>query len=101
MIRLVLAILSTVSAVVFVMANTHQVELSFVIGAPVRVRLIFLLMLTFMTGVVTAWLWSMIAHVRSHRRVQAAVRHERAAAAAAAAAAGEPVPVQELEREAA
>jgi uncharacterized integral membrane protein len=83
MFRLILAIVATVSAVVFVMANTHRVELSFVVGSPVRVRLIFLLMLTFLAGLITTWLWGLIAQVRWSRRVRSEVRQERAAVEAA------------------
>jgi len=80
MFRLILAIVATVSAVVFVMANTHQVEISFVLGAPARVRLIFLLMVTFLAGLITSWLWGLIAHVRWRSRVRNELRQERVAA---------------------
>ena len=96
MFRLILAIVATVSAVVFVMANTHEVELSFVIGSPVRVRLIFLLMLTFLAGLITSWLWGLIAQVRWRRRVRKELRQERATGQAAVA----PAPEPELEAEA-
>lgn len=81
MFRLILAVVATISAVVFVMANTHEVELSFVIGAPVQVRLIFLLMLTFLAGLITSWLWGLISQVRWRRRVRNELRQERTAAA--------------------
>jgi len=84
MFRLILAIVATVTAVVFVMANTHHVEISFVFGAPVRVRMIFLLMVTFLTGVVTAGLWGLVSNVRWRRRMRDLLRKERAAAEAAA-----------------
>ena len=50
MVQLVLAILITVVIVVFSVVNSHHVQLSFVIGAPVEVRLVFLLMCTFFVG---------------------------------------------------
>lgn len=84
MFRLIAAIVLTVSAVVFVMANTHHVELSFVVGSPVRVRMIFLLMVTFIAGLVTAGLWGMFARMRWKRRIVEQLRQERVAADAAA-----------------
>lgn len=69
MVRLLIAILVTVGAVVFIMANTHDVELDVVFGTPVRIRLIFLLLSTFILGVVVSSLFGMIAKLRLKRRI--------------------------------
>ncbi len=69
MMRLFLAILVTVLTVVFIMANTHDVELDVVFGTPVRIRLIFLLLSTFILGVVVSSLFGMVAKVRFKRRI--------------------------------
>ncbi len=69
MIRLVAAIALTVVAVVFVMANTHDVKLSFIFGSPVEVRLIFLLMSTFLLGAVATGFFGMISSLRLKRRL--------------------------------
>lgn len=69
MMRLLLAILVTVLTVVFTMANTHDVELDVVFGTPVRIRLIFLLLSTFILGIVVSSLFSMVANVRFKRRL--------------------------------
>jgi uncharacterized integral membrane protein len=64
----VLAIFATVALVVFVMVNTHHVTLSFVVGGPVRVRMIFLLLTTFFLGMGTAWFTMMALRLRARRR---------------------------------
>lgn len=69
MVRLFLAIVVTVLTVVFIMANTHDVELDVVFGSPVRIRLIFLLLSTFILGMVISSLFGMVARVRFKRRI--------------------------------
>jgi uncharacterized integral membrane protein len=64
MIRLIVAIGLTVAVVIFVMMNTHHVTLSFVFGGPVKVRLIFLMMMTFFGGMLTTSLIAMIWRLR-------------------------------------
>lgn len=76
MFRLVMAMAATISAVVFVMANTHHVKISFAFGSPVKVRLIFLLILTFVAGAVVTGIFSMISNVRFRYRVRHRVRKE-------------------------
>jgi len=61
--QLVLAVLVTVVLVAFGMANTHQVELSIVVGAPVKFRLIVLMALAYAAGIVTAWFREMVIRV--------------------------------------
>jgi hypothetical protein len=74
MFRLILAIVSTVTAVVFVSQQSRRASRS----RTVRVR-VFLLMLTFLAGLVTSWL-AADPHVRWKRRVRDELRQERAAA---------------------
>jgi len=76
MFRLVMAMAATVSAVVFVMANTHHVKISFAFGSPVQVRLIFLLMVTFFAGAVASGFFSMISRLRFRHRMRHMVRKE-------------------------
>lgn len=76
MFRLVMAMAATVSAVVFVMANTHHVKISFAFGSPVKVRLIFLLMVTFFAGAVVSGFFSMISKLRFRYRVRHLARKE-------------------------
>jgi len=47
---LVVIVLATVIAVLFVFANSHHVEVSLIFGAPVRLRMIFLLMGVYVAG---------------------------------------------------
>ena len=77
MIRLIIAVAGTAVAVVFVMANTHSVELSLVFGSPVEVRLIFLLMSTFLLGVLVSSFVGMISKLRLKRRIFREVRKEK------------------------
>jgi len=77
MIRLIVAVVGTAIAVVFVMANTHHVELSLVFGSPVEVRLIFLLMSTFLLGVLVSSFLGMISKVRLKRRIFRELRKEK------------------------
>lgn len=60
--RLLTTIIGTAAVVAFAVANTHHVEMSIVIGAPIRVRLIFLLMSTFAVGsFATVLCWQIMA----------------------------------------
>ncbi len=72
MTRLIVAIAATVLIVGFAVANTHHVDLSLVFGAPVQVRLIFLLASTFSLGALTGILVRLIAEVRKERRARMA-----------------------------
>jgi uncharacterized integral membrane protein len=53
MARIAAALLATVVFVAFALSNTHHVELSFVVGRPIEIRLIFLLGITFGAGVIS------------------------------------------------
>ena len=57
----------TVAVVIFVMMNTHHVTLSFVLGGPVKVRLIFLMMMTFFVGMLATSLITMVWRLRPRR----------------------------------
>ena len=70
MLRLVVTILATIVIVAFAMANTHRVELSFVIGAPVEVRLVFLLATSFVVGLATAMFVQLVGSVRARARAR-------------------------------
>ncbi len=52
MLRLIIAVVLTALVVAFGMSNGHQVPVSFVIGAPIQVRQIFLLATALATGIV-------------------------------------------------
>jgi uncharacterized integral membrane protein len=71
MVRLVLAITLTCILVAFAMSNTHSVMLSFVLGPPARVRLIFLLMSSFLAGMLFLGLLIMALKVRTGEGKQA------------------------------
>jgi uncharacterized integral membrane protein len=51
--RLVFFIVATIVATSFAVANSHHVEISLIVGAPVRMRMIFLLVGAFSAGVVS------------------------------------------------
>lgn len=63
MLQLFVAVVLTILAVMFAMANTHHVELNFVLGEPVEIRLIFLLVATYFAGGSTAYLYLLFSRV--------------------------------------
>jgi uncharacterized integral membrane protein len=72
MLQLVLAIIATITAVLFAMANSHDVELSYIVGEPIRIRMVVLLAGVFVAGWVGATFYQMVAQVtRRRRRVRA------------------------------
>jgi uncharacterized integral membrane protein len=68
MVRLLFAILATIGLVVFVMVNTHHVSLSFIVGPPIQIRMIFLLVCTFTVGALTTLFLMMGLRLRAKRR---------------------------------
>jgi len=80
MAQLIVAVGLTILAVVFSMSNTHHVELGWVVGEPIRIRLIFLLGIAFVAGSVTTVLYQLIGRVmhqtqlRSRQRAAAIMR---------------------------
>ena len=77
MAQLITAVLSTIALVLFAMANTHDVELSYVVGSPIRIRLIFLLAVAFFAGIVCTLLYQMVSRVASEARRRAYRARER------------------------
>lgn len=77
MFRLLLAIVSTVMAVTFVVANTHRVQLSLIFGPPVEVRLIFLLMSIFLLGIVVGAFLRMLRALSLRRHVSQHLRSKK------------------------
>jgi uncharacterized integral membrane protein len=69
--RLLIIMLATIGLVLFALANTEHVELSFVVGQT-SVRLIFLLMLSFGVGALFALLYQAVAAARGRARKQKA-----------------------------
>lgn len=77
MLQLLLAAIGTIVIVLFAIANSHDVELSYIIGEPIRIRMIFLLASVFMAGWVTAYFYQVISQVsRRRRRIRADYEHE-------------------------
>jgi uncharacterized integral membrane protein len=69
MMRLLFIMLATVGFVLFALANTEHVELSFIVGQT-RIRLIFLLMMGFATGGLSALLYQAVVAARGRSRKQ-------------------------------
>jgi|GEM_PF-3340244 uncharacterized integral membrane protein len=68
MLRLVLTVVGTIALVTFAMSNSHHVGLSVVLGAPVRIRLVFLLLVTFFVGMSIPLFYSTVKHMRASQR---------------------------------
>jgi uncharacterized integral membrane protein len=64
--RLLFIMLATVGLVLFALANTEHVELSFIVGQT-RIRLIFLLMMSFTTGGLSAIVYQAVVAARGRR----------------------------------
>jgi uncharacterized integral membrane protein len=83
MLQLIVAVGLTVSLVLFSMANTHHVELMWVVGEPIKIRMIFLITIAFVTGSVTTILYQLMERVvrrareRERRRWVAAHAREQ------------------------
>lgn len=65
--------------VLFAWSNTHHVEVGLVLGRPVQVRLIFLLLTTFLLGHFTA----VLLNVYLRSRIRSKARREKMAREAA------------------
>jgi uncharacterized integral membrane protein len=76
MVRLILAVILTILVVLFAMSNTHPVMLSFVVGPPVKVRLIFLLMSAFLVGMLFSGFAAMLHQLRMRRLARATMPAE-------------------------
>ncbi|GAB4284459.1 MAG: hypothetical protein Kow0092_38870 [Deferrisomatales bacterium] len=77
MLRLIFAVLGTIVAVAFFMANTHPVAVSFVFGPPVPVRLIFLLLTAYGAGLLTAFFYLMVRSFGAMKRRRELTRGSR------------------------
>jgi uncharacterized integral membrane protein len=60
--------LITLVVVIFAMSNMHIVSISFFVGPPVEVRLIFLLMCSFAMGVLLTLFYLMLKKIMINRR---------------------------------
>jgi uncharacterized integral membrane protein len=77
MLQLLIAVIVTIAVVLFAMANSHDVELSYIVGEPIRIRMIFLLGCVFLAGWVTAYFYNVLAQMnRRRRRVRSHYEHE-------------------------
>ena len=70
MVRLITAVALTVVVVAFSMANAHHVELGYLVGEPVRIRLVFLLWVAFGVGFLGTTLYAMAVRVRRERSLR-------------------------------
>jgi uncharacterized integral membrane protein len=79
MVQLILATVLTIVVVAFSMSNAHHVQLSYAFGRPIEVRLIFLLLCTYLAGAATAYFYHMIRRVQrdAQRRKQRLVAKRR------------------------
>lgn len=68
MVQLILAAIATVLVVLFAMANNEHVELNYVFGEPIRIRMIFLLACVFMAGMLTSYFYQVISQMNRRRR---------------------------------
>ena len=68
MLQLIVAVVLTVVVVLFAMANSHHVELSYVMGEPIRIRMIFLLAVAFLAGAVSTYLYQIANRVSRRSR---------------------------------
>jgi len=75
--RLVAILVGTLVAMLFAVANSHHVEVSFIFGAPVRMRMIFLMAGVFISGVLTTVIFQ--GYQVAKRQREAAERKKRPA----------------------
>lgn len=69
MAKLIAIFLLTVLLVLFAFANSHDVELSYVIGEPIRIRLVVLLAVAFGAGALTATFYQLFNDLGHRRRI--------------------------------
>lgn len=70
MTQLIASVITTIALVVFSMDNTHQVQMNAVVGEPVHIRLIFLLVIAFVTGTVATLFMQLIARISYRAKLQ-------------------------------
>ncbi|MFC1596779.1 hypothetical protein ACFL5Q_02425 [Planctomycetota bacterium] len=70
MIRLALAVFVTIAIVVFAMSNSHHVNLSCMVGPGVQVRLIFLLLIAFLSGIAVPIFYGLIRRLEREKQLR-------------------------------
>ena len=75
--RLLAILMGTLVAMLFAVANSHHVEISFIFGAPVRMRMIFVLAGVFVSGVLSTVIFQ--GYQAAKRQREAAERKRKPA----------------------
>jgi len=70
MVRLVLAVMATVLAVVLAISNSHHVELSLGIGKTVEIRLVFMLLTAFIIGMAVPVFYRLIRRLDRDKQMK-------------------------------
>lgn len=65
--RLVIVMLGTIVAVLFSLANSHHVNVSLIFGAPVRIRMIFVIAGAYCLGIISTIIFEQWQRVRRKR----------------------------------
>lgn len=78
MLKLVLLALITILIVAFSLANSHHVFLSVVVGAPLQIRLVFLLLSTYFLGIATPIFYRLFKTMRDDKRMKREKELEKA-----------------------
>jgi len=68
--RLALIVLATAAVVAFTLVNVHHVEMGLVFGQPVRIRLVFLLLIAFSAGSICTLITQQVLEIRHKARVR-------------------------------
>jgi uncharacterized integral membrane protein len=66
--KLFIYLLASILLVAFAFSNSEHVALSFIFGAPVHIRLIFLLLVTFLIGASVPVFYFLLSDARRRRR---------------------------------
>lgn len=70
MFKFILVVLLTVVIVTFSIANSHHVPMSLIFGAPIRIRLVFLLLSTFFIGMAVPIFHRLIKGVKDNKEIK-------------------------------
>jgi uncharacterized integral membrane protein len=81
MTRLLAILLGTFVALLFAVANSHHVEISLIFGAPVRMRMIFVLAGAYVGGLLSTLIFQGYQTARHHREEASRSKKKPAAAA--------------------
>ena len=73
MVKSIIAFITVVVIVLFALSNVHHIQLHFITGNPFDVRLIYLVLFSYMTGVLSATYFFVLSrfHARKKARVEA------------------------------